>query len=144
MLPAMQKPTPESNETHLDTIDHNIRRFRPKLTSYITLLLRDLTWPEAKIFKVGVKKDGRKAVPNLRQICQCILALPSKNLRGLHHPPPPVPARVNSLHAMKKKHTLEQQGNSLEATVDRKYPPISTKYGVMYDIITPWPDVIRS
>ena len=32
MLPGMQKNTPESNETRPDTIDRNIRRFRPNMT----------------------------------------------------------------------------------------------------------------
>ena len=33
MLPAMQNPTPESIETHPDTIDCKIRRFRPNMTA---------------------------------------------------------------------------------------------------------------
>ena len=32
MLSAMQKNTPESNETRPDTIDRKIRRFRPNMT----------------------------------------------------------------------------------------------------------------
>ena len=36
MLPAMQKHTQESNETHPDTIDRKIHRFRPNMTSCMT------------------------------------------------------------------------------------------------------------
>ena len=39
--------------------------------------------------------DGRKAVLNLCQIVQRVLAKSSQNLRGGDATPPPVPARVN-------------------------------------------------
>ena len=41
MLHAVQKHTPESNETHPDTIDRKIRRFRPGMTYDVVT-----SWPD--------------------------------------------------------------------------------------------------
>ena len=86
MLPAMQKPTPESNETHPDTIDLQTPPISTEHDVMYDVITPwpDLTWP--RHFQGRCKKNWRQVMLNFNQIGQRVLPLSLKTLRRAASP----------------------------------------------------------